>query len=182
MEALRVKISTENNISRCLYFCLEYTSMNPQDTPIVGVVWINEQEIFMHTKTFGSFISKRPNTINKYMLFHGFSCNKLNNEQQALIMNNLRIRYYFQGVSTLRTNLNIKRSNAAIMEHGIPYQRPINDLIEADQESKPVFNQTIYYPPYKNNENMPFFNDEEDYTFLLEDEDDFIYSFKNGFY
>lgn len=131
MEALRAKLSTENNISRCLFFCLEYTSRNPQDTPTVGVVWNNEQQIFMHTKTFGSFISKKPNTINKYLNSHGFTCIKLTNEDQALIMNNLGIPYRFQGVSTLRSNSKISRSDAAIMEHGIPYQPPENDHIEA---------------------------------------------------
>ena len=176
MEALRVKLSTENNISRCLYFCLEYTSENPQDTPTVGVVWINEEKIFMHTKTFGSFISKKPNTINKYLNFHGFSCIKLSNEDQTMIMNNLRIPYKFQGVSTLRFNLNISRSNSAIIEQGIPYQPPEN---EADQENIPILDQTFYLPSYGNNENIPFYNDEDDNMFLPEKVDDNnIFSFK----
>lgn len=74
IEELRQKVSDPRlKLIIILWNCLTYVKNHPESKIKVGLFWINDYEFMMNTNIFGTFLGRKPNSMNRNMRTHLFN-------------------------------------------------------------------------------------------------------------
>ncbi|KAK8857362.1 hypothetical protein M9Y10_015766 [Tritrichomonas musculus] len=76
-------------IIHVLWLCLDFVKNHPESKFEMGLFWVDHSHFMMNTFIFGSFINRKPNTINRNLRTHGFYFKKTTFEMRSMINESL---------------------------------------------------------------------------------------------
>ncbi|KAK8896283.1 hypothetical protein M9Y10_014180 [Tritrichomonas musculus] len=79
LEELKQKVTDKGNKLKLLHvvwLCLKYVSNHPDEKTQVGIFWFDDSSFMLNSSIFGTFVNRKPNTMNRLFRTHGFSYKK----------------------------------------------------------------------------------------------------------
>lgn len=85
LDELKQKIDDKTDklkLTHIVWLCLSYVTKYPDSKFKIGIFWFDDSHFMMNTFIFGSFINRKPNTINRNLRTHGFQYKKTTYEMR----------------------------------------------------------------------------------------------------